>query len=408
MRAIATVLLTALVAAACQESSATSLLGPPSGDIIIASDLPLTDLSNDTLAAEQAIRLAIMDHPIVGGRFKLAYWSLDDAVAGKYSVETGVQNVEWMIDVPVVLGMVGPFPSDVAAGEIPVANAADLVMVSPSNTRRCLTQLGPTCPFKADTFHPSGRINYFRIAPPDPLQGLAMARYAATHLGITRAGVINEDGAGGNSTIDRFTKELRRLGGDVLVREDVDPKTLSFKDFIASAQKVGVQAIFAMGNDGDICVARAQMPDGMLLLGTDEFANDSTCLTKAANPAAGIVATYADVDIRGSNDQAAIAAVRAFKTAYPRTSIVDYTFAAYDCARLLIAALEQAVHDAGGKIPNRPQVLAAVARIHYIGVTGTYAFDANGDATSPLMEIYDVENGVWVNKGKVDATASPN
>ena len=63
--------------------------------------------------------------------------------------------------------------------------------------------------------------------------------------------------------------------------------------------------------------------------------------------------------------------------------------------------------NAYGSLPNRAQVLDAVAHIQFTGVTATYSFDANGDATAPLMEIYYVQNGAWVNKGKIDATAAP-
>lgn len=404
----AALVLVAFAASACQSGPAASILGPPSGDIVIASDLPVTAFYSDAPSAERAIRLAIGQHSTIG-RFKLAYWSLDDSVAGEYSPETAVQNVSWMIEVPRVLGMIGPFPSGIAAATIPVGNRGGLVMISPSNTRACLTQLGPLCPNKADRFHPSGRINYFRIAPPDPTQGLAMARYATHHMNISRVAVLNEDGGSGDPTIDSFVRELRRLGGDVVARQDFPAGTPDFQAFVQSARTLHAQAIYAMGaTEGGICAVRAQMPADMTLLGTDEFADNADCLSQAADHANSIVATKPDVDITNSSDPAAATALHEFKKAYPHTPIVDYTFAAYDCAQLLIRAIEQAIKDADGNLPNRTQVLDAVARIQFTGVTGTYAFDANGDATAPLMEIYDVENGAWVNKGKIDATAAPS
>jgi hypothetical protein len=78
----------------------------------------------------------------------------------------------------------------------------------------------------------------------------------------------------------------------------------------------------------------------------------------------------------------------------PHTPITDYTFAAYDCAQLQISAIMQAVHDAKGSLPNRPQVLNAVAHITFKGLMGSYTFDPNGDAIAPLMEIYDVERSL--------------
>lgn len=409
-RAFVAALLVGLASAGCQGSPTTSVVGPPPGDIIIASDLPVSaPEASDARAAQQAIALAIKEQGRIG-RFRLAYWSLDDAVAGTYQPETGVQNVSWMVDVPRVLGVIGPWVSDVSALTIPVANRNDLVMVNPASTRACLTNPGPGCPYDAASLRPSGHVNFFRIPAPDPRQGLAMARYVAANLGITRVAVINEDGQSGTLTVDMFSHELRRLGGDVVDREDVKRGTADFQGFLRSAQNHGAQAVYAMGGaaEDDICVVRAQMPPDMFLLGSDELAPGlPDCLTQTAKHAFSILATKPDVDIQGSTDPTARKEVEAFHRAYPHAPILDYTFAAYDCARLLIAAIEQAVDDAHGGIPRRAQVLAAVARIQYKGVTGSYSFDANGDAITPLMEIYDVENGAWVNKGRIDASAAP-
>jgi hypothetical protein len=39
-------------------------------------------------------------------------------------------------------------------------------------------------------------------------------------------------------------------------------------------------------------------------------------------------------------------------------------------------------------------------------VTGTHSFDANGDPISPLMSIYEVQNGRWVYQQQIDASPS--
>ena len=390
--------------AACQGSATPSLLGPPVGDIVIASDLPVSNVYGDSLVARRAIQLAIAQHPTVGGRFKLAYWSLDDAVAGSFSQEKGIQNVSWMVDVPRVLGMIGPYNSSVADVTIPIANSSDLVMISPSNTNLCLTQLVASCRHTAASFHPSGHINFFRLAPPDLAQGVAMARYVTSDLGLKQVAVINEWGDDGNVIIDHFKSELERLGGSVVLREDVAVGTNDFQGFLSQAHVRQAQAIYAVGGS-DICAARAQLSNDAFFLGTDGFADDSDCVGELGGKTTSIFATKPDVDITVSSDSDAIKAVQEFHKAFPNSATAEYTFAAYDCARILIAAIEEAVNNAHGNLPNRRQVLDAVARIQFRGVTGRYAFDANGDAKSPLMEMFSVENGQWVNKGKIDATS---
>jgi branched-chain amino acid transport system substrate-binding protein len=402
---LAPLMLAVFALTGCQGTVVPNDQEPPAGDILIASDLPITGFFPDAIPAERAIQLAIRQHPTVG-RFKLAYWSLDDAVAGNNSLEKGIQNVSRLVDVAEVLGMIGPYTSSVAAVAIPIANTSDLAMISPANTRLCLTQLGPNCPYSAATLHPSGHINYFRIAPPDATQGLAMARYAVGKLGLKRVAVINQLGAGGDIIVQRFQSELQRLGGSVVAREDPAPGIADFKEFLSQAHDSHSQAIYAVGDD-DVCAARGQMSDDELFLGTDYFGRSNDCITKMAGRTTSVFATRADVDITVSADPDAIKAVRAFRKAYPHSDIPSYTFASYDCAQILIAAIQQAVNDDHGNLPNRRQVLDAVAQIQFKGVTGTYAFDSNGDAKAPLMEMLTIENGQWVDKGKIDATAAP-
>lgn len=407
--ASALLILVSLLAAGCQSAPAPNRYAAPAGDIVIASDLPVTHLYGDAIRAQEAIQLAVSQHRAMG-RFKLVYWSLDDAVAGNYSQEKGIQNVSQMLDDPRVLGMVGPYNSDVAAVTIPVANPGDLAMISPSVTRICLTQIGPTCSYTRQVQYPSGRTNFFRIAPPDSLQGTAMARYAVSSLHIDRVAIINEWSGGGEPYVSYFIREFQRLGGEVVLREDVDPDTADFKDFLAEAHALQAQAIYAVGDTNPtgpagICTVRAQMTDAAIFLGTDGFSGDPLCIREAAANSSSIFATKPDVDITGSKDPAAMAAVKAFHKAYPTSKIDQYTFAAYDCALILIDAIRRAIDAAHGSIPNRPQVLDALAQTQdFKGVTGTYSFDSNGDALSPLMSIYQVENGQWVYLNKVDAS----
>jgi ABC-type branched-subunit amino acid transport system substrate-binding protein len=70
------------------------------------------------------------------------------------------------------------------------------------------------------------------------------------------------------------------------------------------------------------------------------------------------------------------------------------------------AVIERAIELKGGNLPNRRDVLDAMQTITYVGLTGTYSFDHNGDALSPLMSIYQVHNGKWEYLQKLDATAA--
>lgn len=265
-RTLTAFLLVGLAAVACQgPGNATS--GP---DIIIASDLPTSAFqAADVRTLEQAIGFAIRQQPTIEG-YKLAYWPLDNALGAEQSQLRGRGNVRRMIADPRVLGMVGPHSSFVGQAEMPEANLAHLAMVSPSTTAYCLTLTDPTCTLNPASLRPTGGINYVRIAPPDPLQGRAMAHFAATRLNVRRVAVFNEFDDG-PIYVKEFSNELAKFGGQIVFQQDLAFGTTDFSGFLKEAQARHADAVAGMGQgSNNACLVAAQMnkllPDAILLL----------------------------------------------------------------------------------------------------------------------------------------------
>jgi branched-chain amino acid transport system substrate-binding protein len=401
-----------LLFTACQPGSAPTGIG---GDIAIASDLPASggpEQAPGVVSVQQAIKLAIDQHPSIG-RFRLTYKPMDDAVAGIGNDQKGTQNVKRMIDDASVLGMIGPYQSQQAVAEIPLANAKDLVMLSPSNTVDCLTLAAPYCDPQPDSLRPTGRNNYFRIAAPDALQGAAMAGFAVRSLKVKRVAAFTEHPRTMGSIIDSFAAVFTRLGGDLVLRQDFEPGTTDFTAFLSTANSRAAQAIYVVGLSAErICGARAMMKgifaDDPYFLGFDGMI-DNQCIRDAAENANNrIYATVSAVDPTQSKDPAVRHVVDAYRKAYRQpTDIAPYTFAGYDCAMILIDAIKRAIDANGGRLPTRRQVVDAVAHTaQFRGVTGTYAFNAVGDAISPMMSVYRVDNRNWVFWKNIDASPS--
>jgi branched-chain amino acid transport system substrate-binding protein len=409
-RSVALIVFVGLIGAACQEGARTSSTSSP--EILIASDLPTSGFAPDPLLASQAIDFAISQRGTIAG-YTLGYLPLDDSLSANANALRGLNNVRRMIADTRVLGMIGPSTSSVAYAEIPVTSQEDLAMISPSNTSVCLTLDVPICGLgQPPRLYSSHRTNYFRIAAPDPAQGRAMARYAAARLGVKKVAVINEWGDTGSLIINEFARVLADAGGAIVHQESLDPTTNDFSDFLTAAKAAEATAVYAVGDglDGPFCVAAAQthqLMRGASFLATDGVTGDAKCI-KDAGPAnaEGILGTFVDVDPRGTNDPV----VNAYLKAHPKASEVgQFTFAAYDCARIMIDAIARAIEKNHGRFPLRSQVVAAVAETaDFKGATGTYSFDSNGDALSPLMAIWRVENGQWVYKEKIDASANPS
>ena len=403
IKTLTTLLVTVLTAVACQSAGNTSARA----DIIIASDLP-TSAFDSALPFEHAIDFAIRSRSTIEG-YSVAYWPLDNSLGAQQSQLRGRGNVRRMIADPSVLGMVGPFSSFVGRIEIPEANRAHLAMISMTTTSSCLTLAIRVCQPTAAELRPTGTNNFFRLPAPDPAQGKAMAAYAATKLGLRRVAAFNEFGPEGAEYIKQFSDEFASKGGTVVYQQELDDSTSDFSAFFTQAKLRRADAVYAVANvSGNACKAAAQMTKSMpgaVFLGTDGISLDNECLRDIGPTPPAIWATSPTVDAIANPDPAVKDLVNAYLKAYPAASTADlfpnvtaYTFAAFDCARILIDAIGRAIKANGGKLPSRMQVVTALAQTKdFVGVTGTYSFDQNGDAVKPMMSIYTVRDGRWRN-----------
>jgi branched-chain amino acid transport system substrate-binding protein len=304
--------------------------------------------------------------------------------------------------------MIGPYTSNVAFDEIPVANSAGLVMLSPANTNACLTQATVSCSRPPAALRPTGSNNYFRIVAPDPAEGTAMARFATRGLNLTRVAAFTEYPENDGPVVDNFATELARTGGRLVLRLNLPPGTTDFTGFLKVARAAGAQAIYAGTFGEHACDARAQMktmlPDGYFL-GFDGIVV-SDCTSDAADNAEGMLGTVTDVTFAKSPNPTLKRFLDAYKKEFGDTSnLAPYTFAAYECTRILIDAIARAMVADGGAVPTRLQVVNAVSHSRVTGGMGPYYFDSRGDVISPFMALYAVHNGKWDYLRQIDASA---
>lgn len=395
--------------------------------IKIGVDLPLSgdegQAGNPTL---NGIRFFVHQHPVLEG-FNVAVSARDDAVKGVHDPKLGAENISVFITDPLVIGVIGPFDSSVARVAIPLSNQAQLALISPSTSNRCLTKepflpagLSParlpiSCkaaglPAPAD-LRPAKVNNFFRLVTTDDLQGAAAADYGYQNLHLLRVAVLSDHEAYGQALADSFRARFTRLGGLVVAHLDFVPAaSLDLTGFFKQAKKEGAQAIYFGGvTASGGCSLRAKMAavfgvgEAAPFLGGDGIAEDPACVRDAGGNAPGI---YATVPAADANQVAtAQTVIAAFKAEYRNAwDYGAFTILAYDATAVLYDALGRAIRAAGGKLPARPDVVAQLAATEtFQGVSGTFGFDAAGDTTNRVVSVVEATSSDpaagwhWVN-----------
>jgi branched-chain amino acid transport system substrate-binding protein len=397
------VLLGFLVAACAPAGGPGASPGGDKGEIIVLSEFPTSGASAASgLPAQNGVAYAIQVKKEIKG-FRLVHQPNDHSVAGVHDPQKAAQNIQQAVQNSRILGVVGPFNSNVARAIIPVANRVPIVLISPANTNECLTQDFPYCDPKPAALRPSGKNNYFRIAAPDTVQGPAMADFAVDTLKVKNIAVWSDNETFGKGVADTFGKRLETKGGRVVLRQDFDTKTTAdFRTFLQRAKQMNAEAIYAGAVSATKgCIPRAQMqgifdmavpylgPDGIL---------DAQCIKDAGPFAGNIYATNAAAD--ATQDAAQKSVVDGFKAAFTKKEDLGaYTFPAYDSALILIDAIGRAIDTNGGRMPTREQVIDAVAATKDLKLTtGTYTFDRNGDPTRATMAFHQTKGSPldWV------------
>ncbi|EOY5051784.1 branched-chain amino acid ABC transporter substrate-binding protein [Serratia marcescens] len=325
------------------------------------------DLEN---GAQLAIADANAQKPTLNGKpvtFKLL--SEDD----QSDPRTAVAVAQRLVDEGVA-GVVGHWNTGTSIPAARIYHDAGIAQVAPVATGHGYTQQG---------FDTS-----FRVMGHDDDGGNYAGQYAVKTLKAKRIAVIDDRTAFGQGLADEFIKSLQAQGVQPVAREYVDDKTVDFSAVLTTVRSKNADLIFFGGVDSQAApLARKLKQLGMnaQLMGAGGFVSQ-TFLTLAQQEGEGVVALEPGLPLEQ------MPGGKAFEQAYRdryHTHIELHAPFAYDATRVLIAAIEQA--DSANPADYLPKLRA----IHYQGVTGDIAFDAQGNLQQPSFTLYRVVDGKW-------------
>jgi branched-chain amino acid transport system substrate-binding protein len=394
---VALALLPAVIAA-CGSGSGTASTGTSSttarvpsrgnvdGTLALGQLAPLTgNLVSISNSLTVPVQLAVGDVNAAGGvnGKPVTLTVADDGGGGNPNMASS--SISSLLDAKKVDAIIGP-----------TATGTALDLFNTIRTKRALTCSGSNSAEELSVADSGGY--YFRTAPPDRLQAIALARLLAAE-GKRKPVIVARSDAYGDAFIVPLERELRRLGANPLgsvIRYNPAAKSVAWVGSRVASRHPDSVVTISLTDDGAAVVnalAAAGVGPNQLPVYAPDGMQSTTFHTKVnpANPAAVL-------GIRGTAPAAAPAGPETLFTAALRKAGVSPIFSAhyYDCTILTALAALQAHSDDPAKMKQVfakslhgatdcatfaacKQDLAAGKTIHYRGVSSAFDQWARGE-----------------------------
>jgi branched-chain amino acid transport system substrate-binding protein len=355
------------------------------GDVIkIGMGAPMTGgYASFGLDISQGATLAASDAGDVFG-WKFALDAQDDGG----SSEGGAAVANKFVTDPAVVAIAGHIFTDATRAGMPIYEKAGIPMLSPSNTVADLTTLGSKV--------------FNRIAFSDVNQGNAAADFLFNTLKVKNLALLHDGSSYGKGLADTVAAQFTKDGGTVVVEQAITPGETDFTAVLSAVAAKSPDAVYFGGYTAEGSVIANQMKqtglENAIFFG-DDGTYGADFLTHAGANAEGSFATIAPA----SPDSAA---KTAFNAAYlaqfgkEAGTLSPYTWAGYDSAAILIAAVKNvAVVGGDGKlyIPRDALLTAVRSTKDFVGLSGTFTCQSNGECNAGLPQFVVVKDGAWTN-----------
>ena len=386
---------TALPASSCTD---IEYEGEGDPDILIASDLPLQGGDRvQSLQMTDAIRYVLTQREWKAGDLNVAYQSCDDSTAQAASWDSGKcsANGQAYAANESLMGVIGTFNSGCAEIIIPALNQAEggaIAMVSPSNTKVCLTTSVPSCAeTEPDKFYPSGERNYARVVALDDAQAATIATYAAEDLGIKSVYIINDKQAYGLGLAGNLENAFNFLNVEVKGNDGWDPKASSYEAIFEKVKASGAEAVVLSGvvplNGVKLMkdkVAVLGGNDEVAMLAPDGFTPFTETDKAGAEATTGMFITVAgsSADALAASGGAGAEFIEAYKAEFGVARVEPYTAYGAQAVTVLLDAIEAAADDRAAIIDN-------ILGSDVDSILGQFSINEEGDVSSGAVTVYE-------------------
>lgn len=331
------------------------------------------------------------DNALYGEGMKRAVQlAIDEANADERTVEAGivfelkaeddagdpkqaVNAANSLVGDQAVVGVVGHFNSGCTIPASPVYERAHMAMVTVSSNPQITSQ---------------GYKTPNRVVARDDAQG-SFAGDMALDLGFTQLALVDDSTPYGQGLISEFGTSFSAGGGTIVSQDQVPAKTIDFSALVTKIKQKAPQAVYYAGAHTEGALLSKQMNEAGLdipVIGGDMlYSADYISLAGEGNTE-GDIATALGMPL--ADQPKGTEFLEKYRDAYGQDPEA-YDSYAYDAALCIIEAV------LGSESTDRAVVSNAVRSGSVEGVTGTVAFDENGDNRQQVISAYRVEAGAW-------------
>ncbi|MGB7539527.1 MAG: branched-chain amino acid ABC transporter substrate-binding protein [Anaerolineales bacterium] len=371
---------------ACKADAAACAVIKPGETIKLGMGAPMTgDNAAFGQDISQAAKIAVAD----AGKFNgFAFELLAEDDGG--TPEGGAAVANKFVADPTVVAIAGHIFSGATLAAMPIYEAANIPMMSPSATNPPLTAQGSKV--------------FNRCVFTDAAQGKFAAAYLYNNLKITKLAIVHDGQAYGQGLAQVVNDEFKALGGEVVAFEALTPGESDYSAVLADIASKSPQALFFGGYTAEAVVVVNQMKqsglEGVIFFGDDgTFGQDFLDRTGANGEGAYSTSLIPPASEARTKFDAA------YLEAYgqPAGKLSPYTWTAYDSAAVLIKVIKDvAILSTDGNlyIPRTALVAAVRAISGYQGLSGTITCDSIGEcsASGPVFNID--QGGKWIEAPK--------
>lgn len=338
--------------------------GPVSG--------PIAALGKDE---ENGVRMAIEDLNArklqLGGRN--VQWKLE---AGDDAGDPGqATSLARMFCDKKVAAVVGHLQSGTTLPAAKIYNECGIPNITPAATNPSITDVGYD-----DTF---------RVIASDRAMVDALLDYAVKHQGVKRVAIIDDRTAYGQGIVKLFEAAAAERDVQIVDKQYTSDKATQFSSILTAIKGHKPDALFFAGLDAQAGPILRQM--SQLAMNQVKFlGGDAQCSERLPVMADKAPALKNVVCVMSGNSLASMPGGPSWKQKYDQRfpgQYQVYSPYAYDATMVLA----QAIISADSVHPEA--YLPRLRQTHYEGVTGTIAFDSQGELENPRVTLYGYASG---------------